>query len=787
MRPPRRALPRPCADARCARARQSRELLHRDLLRRIKMLEFALRSERRRYREAAAPGAAAAPPGDGAAEGGAGSAAEAGDDAEGDGAATVPPTSEEPVDAVERLTRAPRATEALVARFLSELDESSMTGAGKASVAADEPGDGTARLAAAAAEPSDAAARRVDSIVHGGGGLPGPSTSSLPPAAQRALQSRSIPPVGERPVGQAGEAERKDFQASRAAARAGIRPSDFPGVRGGGSIRGARGPHLRGARAARGPPAEAASGDTDEPRAGPAASLAPGDTQAAEPAAGGAGPVTSLAKTTSREHGAPGPVTVPRGGVRDDSAPANGDGGDSDSSEASLRNGSTLQADGTSKMVSLEQLLNDFSKDGGPGNGNANAIAGVVASAIATAEASLGDAALAAASAADHSRARRAAPWAGPKRGSQRAWRPRLALKSHLDSVKCVCWHPTQLLLLSGSEDGTAKVWSAKAVSRPGSARRSADVEPLRTFRGHSGPVLCATFVGDGSVAVTGGADGRIIHWAVPDDGAPSSPYAVGSSATFPQRVFVGHGDAVWGLSAELPGLPGQTELHLYSVSADASLRVWRVATSGGAPMATAPSGGAQDGADGTGSLEDDPAVVAILTSERDLARCVPTAVCADQSSPGPAAFVGGTLGEVLRVDTATKSVVWSTRERGGDPARDSRVVALAMHPTLPVVASAGADGGIRLLDAFSGKWLHNIQAHRGPVASVAMDATGMHLASTAADGCVRVWSVADRTCLWDLKAHRHKWGEAGQAVAFHVNAGVLASGGADGVIKLFQ
>lgn len=44
----------------------------------------------------------------------------------------------------------------------------------------------------------------------------------------------------------------------------------------------------------------------------------------------------------------------------------------------------------------------------------------------------------------------------------------------------------------------------------------SLDVEPVYTFRGHLGPVLCLAMSGDGDKCYSGGIDGTIRIWNVP-------------------------------------------------------------------------------------------------------------------------------------------------------------------------------------------------------------------------------------------------------------------------------
>jgi WD40 repeat protein len=67
------------------------------------------------------------------------------------------------------------------------------------------------------------------------------------------------------------------------------------------------------------------------------------------------------------------------------------------------------------------------------------------------------------------------------------------------DCVRFIAWHPSRLCFASGGDDSTVRYWSlpaaitekATAGTAPAS-RKLPGIEPLRTLRGHVGPVLCA-------------------------------------------------------------------------------------------------------------------------------------------------------------------------------------------------------------------------------------------------------------------------------------------------------
>jgi WD40 repeat protein len=80
----------------------------------------------------------------------------------------------------------------------------------------------------------------------------------------------------------------------------------------------------------------------------------------------------------------------------------------------------------------------------------------------------------------------------------QHPWKPKSSLRSHTDVVRAVCFdQTTPTLLASASDDGTAKLWAvAPQIGGRGIKAQklsSANLEPVATFRGHMGPVLCVS------------------------------------------------------------------------------------------------------------------------------------------------------------------------------------------------------------------------------------------------------------------------------------------------------
>src|SRR5262249_16433505 len=71
---------------------------------------------------------------------------------------------------------------------------------------------------------------------------------------------------------------------------------------------------------------------------------------------------------------------------------------------------------------------------------------------------------------------------------------------------------------------------------------------------------------------------------------------------------------------------------------------------------------------------------------------------------------------------------------------RGAVVLGIAFAPGGRTLASAGADGTIRLWDVFEKKELAKLEGHSAAVASLAFSADGKQLVSGSADNTVRIW-----------------------------------------------
>lgn len=272
------------------------------------------------------------------------------------------------------------------------------------------------------------------------------------------------------------------------------------------------------------------------------------------------------------------------------------------------------------------------------------------------------------------------------------------------------------------------------------------DVSPIATFRGHEKPLTSLAVSASGEHIYTSSVDTTIRAWRVPDiNTSPYDPYD-----SLQARMFVGHTDIVWDVLAH------PVEQTLVSCSADETIKVWNSQTG-----------------DVTHTFSEE--IVA------------PTMIC--WSTDYKYVCVGSTSGSIRFFNLDTHSLVRSLHVSG-------RVTDVAIDPESGLLAVACDDRNICLFDSRSSdtKEVQRLTAHTDAVTCLAFG-TGSSLVSSGMwvgaygvgiDCSVRWWDLKSDRCVQEVSGHR-KSGDAGVwGVGWNRDCSLVASGGADGVVKVY-
>jgi eukaryotic-like serine/threonine-protein kinase len=113
-------------------------------------------------------------------------------------------------------------------------------------------------------------------------------------------------------------------------------------------------------------------------------------------------------------------------------------------------------------------------------------------------------------------------------------------------------------------------------------------------------------------------------------------------------------------------------------------------------------------------------------------------------------------------------------------------VASVAFSPDGERLASAGADGAVKIWNSRTGKVVQVIPAHRGWALSVAFHPDGRHVVSAGADRQFRVWDLADGKEVFSGPCAPVRLFGGAYAVAFSPDGAKLAAGG-DGALRVYD
>ncbi|OCB62320.1 hypothetical protein A5677_11800 [Mycobacterium malmoense] len=323
----------------------------------------------------------------------------------------------------------------------------------------------------------------------------------------------------------------------------------------------------------------------------------------------------------------------------------------------------------------------------------------------------------------------------GSDDGTVRLWNLDTAvpLIGHTNAVNSVAFSPDGHTLASGSADATVRLWNLTDPARP------ASLGPPLT--GYTGPVTTVAFSPDGHTLASGSFDTTVRLWNVAD---PGHPAPLGEPLT-------GSAGYVYGVAFSPDGHT------LASVGGDDTIRLWNVTD----PAHPAPLGqplrGHADRVRGL-SFSPDGHTLAVadggtvqLLNLTDPARPAPLGqpLTGQSSTLGGVAF--GPDGHRLAVAEGGAVRIWNVT----DPA----------HP-----ASLGRP----------------LTGHTGFVHGVAFSADGRTLASSSFDTTVRLWNLTDPAGGAPLGQPLRSAGGAVLSVAFSPDGRTLATASSDFTVRLW-
>jgi WD40 repeat protein len=286
-------------------------------------------------------------------------------------------------------------------------------------------------------------------------------------------------------------------------------------------------------------------------------------------------------------------------------------------------------------------------------------------------------------------------------------------LVGHAGCVNAVAATPDGLQALSGSDDGTLKLWDLR------SGRE------WRTVTGHSGPVHAIALTGDGRQALSAGADFTLRLWDL----------MTGQRL----RYFWGHSEIVRSIAVTPDGR------RALSASADRTLKLWDLASGDEVLSLIAHPGKVRsvavtpDGRQAISGSEDGTLTLWDLSVGRALRTLVAHADWVNSvavTPDGRRALSASNDGTIKLWDLANGRKL-QTLNHYRFP-----VNSVTTTPDGKCALSASDDRTVKVWDLTTGQELRNLVGHAGGVRSVAVSQDGVYALSGCEDGSVKAWDL---------------------------------------------
>jgi WD40 repeat protein len=284
--------------------------------------------------------------------------------------------------------------------------------------------------------------------------------------------------------------------------------------------------------------------------------------------------------------------------------------------------------------------------------------------------------------------------------------------RGHTADVNTVSAHPSEPIVLTSSDDHTARLWHAPTGRL------------LHILSGHQDKISQAIFSFNGNLAATASADRSAKIWDT----------ATGEL----RRTFVGHSGAVNSVEFD------RTATRLVTSSADGTARIWSV--DGGASLVLR----GHDGPVNSASFSEDGHFV--LTTSNDTSAALWSAASGDlvrKLTGHRDDVIGGQFdasgSRVVTFSHDNTARLWDAHT--GDPLRtlahEDWVRSAAFCPDRPCIVTASDDKTVRIWDLEAGGKATVLQ-HSDAVRKAVINRRGNRIATGGRDGLIVLWSRTD-------------------------------------------